>query len=82
MSDRRRSIRELEAKIERLTKMKTYIVKSFTNYGEVVHIVNAENLDDLSTIVSADDTIWDNPNIEELDMSVHGVVAIGGGDGG
>jgi hypothetical protein len=61
--------------------MKTFITKSWTNYGEVVHIVNAEN-EDLAGTLAEEHGAWDGYEIEELDTTKEGLVGIYGGDGG
>lgn len=62
--------------------MNTYLVKSATNYGEVVHVVNAENEDDVAEIVSDNNGIWNGYEIEKVDTTTRGIVAVAGGDGG
>lgn len=62
--------------------MNTYLVKSATNYGEVVHVVNAENEDDIRNIVLNNDEVWDGYEIEQVDTVTKGIVAVVGGDAG
>jgi hypothetical protein len=62
--------------------MGTYLVKSATNYGEVVHIVNAEDEDDVRNIVLNNDEVWDGYEIEKVDTTTRGIIAVAGGDGG
>ena len=61
--------------------MKTFFLRSCTNYGEVVHIVNADNEDEVRNIVRNNNTVWDGCEIEEINTNIKGVVCVGGGDG-
>ncbi|MBD3405048.1 MAG: hypothetical protein GF411_02795 [Candidatus Lokiarchaeota archaeon] len=60
--------------------MNTYLIRSHTNYGEVVHIINAENEAEVREFASKCNTVWDGYDIEEVDTKTRGIVAIGGGD--
>lgn len=62
--------------------MNTYLVKSITNYGEVVHVVNATDEDDVRNIVLNRADVWDGYEIEKVDTITRGVVTVAGGDGG
>ena len=62
--------------------MKTYLVKSWTNYGERVHIINAENEEDVKNIAEACDQVLSGYEIEEVDTEQRGIVAVAGGGGG
>lgn len=61
--------------------MKTFMLRSSTNYGELVHIVNADNEDEARNLVKDDHTVWDGYKIEEINTNVKGVVCVGGADG-
>lgn len=52
--------------------MKTFLVKSATNYGEVVHVVNAKDETDVRNIVLNNDGVWDGYDIEEVDTHTRG----------
>ena len=58
--------------------MNTYLVLSDTNYGEVVHVVNAVDEDDVRVIVSVDDSVWSGYEIEIVNTTTRGIVAIVG----
>ena len=60
--------------------MKTFILRSDTNYGELIHIVNAEDEDDCRNIVLNNEKVWDNYTLEELNTETKGIVFEGGGD--
>ncbi len=60
--------------------MNTYLVKSQTNYGEVVHVVNAIDETDVVNIVKNNNEVWGGYEIELLDTTTRGIVASGGGD--
>lgn len=62
--------------------MDTYLVKSATNYGEVVHVVNADDETEVRNIVLNNDEVWDGYEIEKLDTGTKGIVAVAGGDAG
>lgn len=53
--------------------MKTFIYNSFTNYGTMVHIVNAENREEADKIAYAD-CVWDDAEVVELDYTNKGIV--------
>jgi len=76
MKDNTNIIRELEL------PMKTFLVKSYTNYGEVVHVVNADNETEARTVADGRDDVWEGYEVEELSRDLRGVVAVAGGDGG
>ncbi len=48
--------------------MNTYLVKSATNYGEVVHLVNADDETEVRNIVLNNDEVWDGYEIEKVDF--------------
>jgi len=59
--------------------MTVFAVKSQTNYGEVIYLVNA--LTKETAIGYAEKAgAWDNSEAEEVDTSKFGVVFIGGGE--
>lgn len=60
--------------------MKTFVITSYTNYGQVIDIVNANNLEEANNIANQDKTIWKGFDIEELDTTTLGNVFTGGGD--
>ena len=62
--------------------MNTYLVRSATNYGEVVHVVVAVDEDDVRDIVSGRERVWEGYEIEEINTNNRGVVVVIGGDGG
>jgi len=61
--------------------MNTYLVKSATNYGELVHVVNADDEDEVRRIVAKCNDVWGGYEIEMVDTTTKGVVAVGGADG-
>ena len=61
--------------------MNTYLVKSGTNYGEVVHVVNADDESEVRSIVLNNDQVWEGYEIEKVDTNTKGIVAIAGGGG-
>ena len=61
--------------------MKTYIVRSYTNYGEVVHIINADDEKDAGDMAK-EYGAWDDCDVEEIDTATRGLSCVGGGDGG
>ncbi len=63
-------------------KVNTYLVKSQTNYGEVVHVVNANDETEVRNIVLNNDEVWDGYAIEKVDTNTKGIVAVAGGDAG
>ena len=63
-------------------QLKTYLLRSFTNYGEVVHVVNAENEDEVRKVALNHPGVWEGYSIEELNTVTKGIVAVAGGDGG
>ena len=62
--------------------MKTFATRSWTNYGEVIHLINANTEEEARSIADDCDTVWDYYQIEEVSTTIHGIVFIGGGDGG
>lgn len=62
--------------------MRMYAIKSWTNYGETVMLVNAENIEEVNKIVKNDGRVWDDHEIEEVDTKTLGIVFFGGGDSG
>ena len=60
--------------------MSTFLVLSSTNYGEVVHVVNAEDEDDVRNIVLNNDGVWDGNKIQMVDTNTRGIAAVVGGD--
>ena len=60
--------------------MNTYLVKSQTNYGEIAHVVNAEDEVHVRNIVLNDPEVWDGYEIELVDTSTVGIVTVCGGD--
>jgi len=60
--------------------MKTYLVKSQTNYGETVAVVNAENETEVRNIVLNNEYVWDGYEIEEVDTKTRGIITFAGGD--
>lgn len=72
--------------------MKTYIVTYYTNYGEYVWVICAENKEKLNETIKHyqnNDIKWggythgigDYFDIQEIDNTKEGVLFIGGGDG-
>ena len=61
--------------------MKTFIICSDTSYGEVVHIVNAENKE-AAKMIAEENGAWEGCVIDELNTTHFGLVGIYGGDGG
>ncbi len=55
-------------------------MKSQTNYGDVVHVVNAIDETDVVNIVKNNNEVWGGYEIELLDTTTRGIVASGGGD--
>lgn len=62
--------------------MKTYVVRSATNYGEMVIIVNADDKQEVRDLVARNPYAWEGYTIEELNTSVKGITFFGGGDKG
>lgn len=60
--------------------MKIFLVKSQTNYGEVVHLVRATDETHVRNLVLNNDEVWDGYLIEEVDTSGIGILAKGGGE--
>ena len=60
--------------------MNTYLVKSQTNYGEVVHVVNAMDEADVDSIVLNDSSVWAGYEIELINTTERGVISIAGGE--
>lgn len=60
--------------------MKTYIVTSYTNYGQYVHLINAYNIEDVRSVADKCDTIWSGYDVEELDTETYGIIFVGGGE--
>lgn len=61
--------------------MKTFIYKSYTNYGTMVHIINAENREAADKI-SLSTNVWDDADVEELDFNTEGLVYFAEPSGG
>lgn len=60
--------------------MKTFLIRSQTNYGEWCHIINAEDMEQASQLADVAGA-WPGFAIEEVNTSSFGVVATcGGGD--
>lgn len=53
--------------------MKTYIVTSTTNYGLMIHIVNAENKKNATTLALKEGA-WEGCKISEINTKTEGVV--------
>jgi hypothetical protein len=49
--------------------MKTFLIKSNTNYGEVVHVINAKSRADVRKLADSIKGIWDGYEIEEIDTT-------------
>lgn len=62
--------------------MNTYLIRSYTNYGEVVHIINAEAEGEARKIADRSSCVWEGYDIEKIDTKSRGIVAVAGGDGG
>jgi len=60
--------------------MKTYLLRSQTNYGEVVHIVNALDEEDMRSLVADNPYVWDGYTHEVLNTKTRGLKAEAGGD--
>lgn len=61
--------------------MKTYLVVSDTNYGTVVHVINARNEAEVREIADGQDCVWEGYELIELDTETPGVVVEAGGTG-
>ena len=61
--------------------MKTFIVQSYTNYGAMVYVVNAENSESAYTI-AREKGAWEDSDVTLLDTTSKGHVGTFGGDGG
>jgi len=61
--------------------LKTYAVLSRTNYGELVHIINASSPEEAQAI-AIEDCGWDGSEVELIDTTTAGLIKICGADGG
>ena len=53
--------------------MKTFVIKSLTNYDYVTQIVNA--IDQIEAMeIAKNDGAWEGAEITELDLKLHGLV--------
>jgi hypothetical protein len=62
--------------------MKTFLIKSNTNYGEVVHVINAPSEEAVKILANSNKAVWDGYEVEEIDTTTIGLVTICGGDRG
>ena len=53
--------------------MKTFVYNSYTNYGTMVHIINAENREEADKIASRD-CVWSDAEVTELNFTEKGIV--------
>lgn len=53
--------------------MKTYVIKSYTNYNLVTQIVNADSMEE-ALIIAKENGAWDDCEIEEVDLELKGLV--------
>jgi hypothetical protein len=60
--------------------MKTYAITSHTDYGDVILIINADDIHNVRQVADDNDCVWVGYNVEEIDTTKKGVVFIGGGD--
>ena len=63
-------------------ELKTYLVLSYTNYGETVTVFNAKGEDDLKEMIEKSLYVWDEYDIVELETGVRGEIGNYGGDRG
>lgn len=60
--------------------MKLFAVTSYTNYGETITIIAAENEEEARAFVDKDYGVWQDYDIEEINTTKKGKVFSGGGD--
>ena len=58
--------------------MKMYAIRSWTNDGETIMLVNADNIEAVNKIVKDDDRVWDDHEVDEIDTKTSGVVFFNG----
>jgi hypothetical protein len=59
--------------------MKTFAITSYTDYGQVIDIINADTLDRAKELTGITDLVWRNYDIEEIDTKSEGIVFVSGG---
>lgn len=68
--------------IKKCEMLGLYAVTSRTNYGEVIHLINAENESEVKDIAKDNDEIWEGYEIELINTVKRGIVFVGGGESG
>jgi hypothetical protein len=59
-------------------EVKTYLIKSYTNYDLMVHVVNADSPEEARALAGTHKPApWDGAEIVEIDTKTRGVVAYG-----
>lgn len=60
--------------------MKIFAIKSYTNYGEMVILIVAEDEAEARAIADKNEYVWEGYDIAEVDTTTKGVVFMGGGE--